>query len=1370
MSSRSWSNDEKLRAAGAVAGVLVVAAAVGLGLYAFRPDLLPSLVTDWLSSHLSSGQVRRVAVRLAVLAGLIVVAVVVVGMFRRRRLAFAEELIGELPASYEPARHCHPSRYRAGIPQRVHLTLPPGFAVNGSDARAKLTKAMSDRMGGQVKVSWHAGSFLSRPSATFSRTARTAVAEAHEQGQDRVLELAADAMGVKGDYRITNVKEWGGATGAEPVTFKLHYPRSIKFNDPINQRRTEQALGTNLGVRLRGDWDLTREEVFLKKRPPMPGADGDPVLHPGVALIKKTAPHLLPVGVNEDSETVYWDTKKDPHGLGVGPTNSGKALDCDTPIATPAGWTTMGALKVGDYVFDETGTPTRVRGIYDQPPNRPCYEVVFTDGAKIVADADHLWWTEDRETRIRRGRQAKPRPDRTRIPQPVIDQAEAVASISKPAERITLPEVARLLGLSPTNESLHAAAKKVGPRGVQIEDRSYHYPAQTVIQDSDVRVYAASEARATLIARATAGRSRIIDADKVASLPTTGALATRDLAEQLGVNRGNIGSWLADCTSWIETRSTRLTVKSKTVTRPGPATNLYSKTALLRALADIGRQWGHLQRRAHMAGQTRTTAEIRDTLITTSGHRNHSIPVTQPLNLPAVDLPIAPYTLGCWLGDGSSWNSQITSADPEVGDLIRTDGYQVQRLPHSQAATCPVYSITGLRHHLRSLGLLRTTKTPAAVKHIPSRYLRASISQRRELLAGLLDTDGTVSKQGQIEFTSISHPLAAGVLELALSLGYRAVIRQRRTRLNGMDCGPAWLVAFTTSEPVFRLTRKRQAHQDRSHRQYTARTGQRTIRDVRPVPSRPVRCIEVESPSHLFLAGREMIPTHNTVTVRSAIIAALIKKWEVYICDPKRVEFSGFRHGWGVKSIAVEDKDMADLIVRIREQIMDVRYAEGEAKLNRGEDPEWDKYPPILVVLDEFTELVLAVGDLNKAKGMSGTPKAVDAVGRLGRLARLCNIHLIVLAQRPDAEKQFPGGARDQLTFRYSMTGLSPQSALMQWNNSDWGRYLPAIKGRGMCGVYGTEPKEVQFFWTPDPLFPKGEKDTALRDQLRAECQKVQANVPASIEGADYDLGPVGPSPEGTLDGLMPDFDRVELIALPGEVTAETIKVPAETLIRGDRIIRGDAVFHVDRVEGDDDPMKIVIRSIRPAARDRQTITCRATESLNRLESVPGVDLPAVEDEANVAPRVGEETTALAESLPSKQQITTVPVGRGGGSDDDSDSAHAWLAARAALNQAPVDQAPVDQAPVDDVGGVLEESGATELAGDDRRLRVAELEPGQQIIRKNRKGLRVTYTVESATLVSGQVKLTLKPARGQNRVEALPPDTLVERGDLPERI
>ncbi|MGV0791247.1 replicative DNA helicase [Mycolicibacterium sp. XJ1819] len=71
----------------------------------------------------------------------------------------------------------------------------------------------------------------------------------------------------------------------------------------------------------------------------------------------------------------------------------GKALALDTPLPTPTGWTTMGDVAVGDELLGADGEPTRVVAATEVMFGRPCYEVEFSDGTVIVADADHQWPT-----------------------------------------------------------------------------------------------------------------------------------------------------------------------------------------------------------------------------------------------------------------------------------------------------------------------------------------------------------------------------------------------------------------------------------------------------------------------------------------------------------------------------------------------------------------------------------------------------------------------------------------------------------------------------------------------------------------------------------------------------------------------------------------------------------------------------------------------------------------------------------------------------------------------------------------------------------------------------------------------------------------
>jgi replicative DNA helicase len=71
----------------------------------------------------------------------------------------------------------------------------------------------------------------------------------------------------------------------------------------------------------------------------------------------------------------------------------GKALALDTPLPTPTGWTTMGDVQVGDELLGSDGRPVTVTAATEVLVDRPCYEVVFDDETRIVADAEHQWVT-----------------------------------------------------------------------------------------------------------------------------------------------------------------------------------------------------------------------------------------------------------------------------------------------------------------------------------------------------------------------------------------------------------------------------------------------------------------------------------------------------------------------------------------------------------------------------------------------------------------------------------------------------------------------------------------------------------------------------------------------------------------------------------------------------------------------------------------------------------------------------------------------------------------------------------------------------------------------------------------------------------------
>lgn len=428
----------------------------------------------------------------------------------------------------------------------------------------------------------------------------------------------------------------------------------------------------------------------------------------------------------------------------------GKALALDTPLPTPTGWTTMGEVAVGDQLIDAEGRATTVVAATEVMTDRPCYEVEFSDGSVIVADAQHQWLTDTRASR----------------------------------------------------KSFQAA--RDGRNGTKNQ----------------------------------------------------------------------------------------------------------------RTFAEV-----------------RTTEEIAATIRTATkdARLNHSVALAQPLELPAADLALSPYVLGAWLGDGTSDCAMFTTDDPEIVTYLEGQGLVVTKtsaamryslrlpvedvavrecvvcgsefVPHtSQVKTCgrscggkskgtprmadPTCPDCGrpssgrrrcqechndhgtVQALLRKIGVLGD-------KHIPMDYLRASEEQRRALLAGLLDTDGTVTNVGCVQFTSTSARLMGDVRDLVAGLGYRFGVSEKAVHGRSQESSTVYTLTFSADEDVFWLERKAIRHKDLRSRAFQRRNS-RFITDVRRIESVPVRCVEVDNPAHLYLAGRSMIPTHNsTLGVDIARAAAI---------------------------------------------------------------------------------------------------------------------------------------------------------------------------------------------------------------------------------------------------------------------------------------------------------------------------------------------------------------------------------------------------------------------------------------------------------------------------------------------------------------
>lgn len=245
----------------------------------------------------------------------------------------------------------------------------------------------------------------------------------------------------------------------------------------------------------------------------------------------------------------------------------------------------------------------------------------------------------------------------------------------------------------------------------------------------------------------------------------------------------------------------------------------------------------------------KTTKQILETL-TARDRTNHSIPICKPLEKPNVALPIHPYVLGFWLGDGNSFGCGLTIGDEYAKESLETIaglGYVT-----SQRSEPMAYGVLGLTKPLRLLGLLGD-------KHIPEVYMNASVDQRIELLQGLMDTDGTACKSGSVEFYSSLKTLVYQVSQLLYGLGIKHTVKPKKAP-PGTPYGISYRIKFVAPFPVFKLPTKLA----RQNLKLRATQYRRYILKVEKVDSVPVKCIQVDSPGNLYLATKACIVTHNS--------------------------------------------------------------------------------------------------------------------------------------------------------------------------------------------------------------------------------------------------------------------------------------------------------------------------------------------------------------------------------------------------------------------------------------------------------------------------------------------------------------------------
>ena len=238
----------------------------------------------------------------------------------------------------------------------------------------------------------------------------------------------------------------------------------------------------------------------------------------------------------------------------------------------------------------------------------------------------------------------------------------------------------------------------------------------------------------------------------------------------------------------------------------------------------------------------------------------YAIPLTKPVQYKEKSLPIDPYLLGLWLGDGTSRDGVITCHENDINHYKSLINEEISiKNPNKTKNHIKQFRVTGLFRKLRLNNLLKN-------KHIPDIYKQSSIEQRISLLKGIMDTDGYNDKNNRsaITLSTKNIKLLDDLKELIDSLGIKCSV------YNSLEKNkfPYRRFSIASQFNVFSIPRKSSIWTEPT----TTKSSKKQIIEIKKIDTIPTQCIVVDSPCHTFLCTRNYIVTHNSVTVCGFIL------------------------------------------------------------------------------------------------------------------------------------------------------------------------------------------------------------------------------------------------------------------------------------------------------------------------------------------------------------------------------------------------------------------------------------------------------------------------------------------------------------------
>ena len=227
--------------------------------------------------------------------------------------------------------------------------------------------------------------------------------------------------------------------------------------------------------------------------------------------------------------------------------------------------------------------------------------------------------------------------------------------------------------------------------------------------------------------------------------------------------------------------------------------------------------------------KTITTQEMLDHgLFTHSNGKTrpiYKIPLNGAVEYNEREFEVSPYVIGAFLGDGCCLEKPLTISSKDE-EIVAYLAHQLNAVSYTKcsANNCSwvfkynELSGKGNKCNLQTSSVLGKYKDNVIQhcynKSIPEEYKFGSIEQRKELLRGLLDTDGSADKRARVSFFTLSEKLAKDVQELCWSLGYISTIyidrRDKYVNSNGVGYSVSIQCSLQEKLSLFRLTRKKE--------------------------------------------------------------------------------------------------------------------------------------------------------------------------------------------------------------------------------------------------------------------------------------------------------------------------------------------------------------------------------------------------------------------------------------------------------------------------------------------------------------------------------------------------------------------------------